>query len=334
MSKTLSAFLTSVVFGTEGTQGVETGSYDFLWGSSEKDGLSMGEVPFDFRPLRGARGQVAASFRECQNLPGGDLGPAPLDLGTACGKFLAILNAHLQNVTVAGTEAPYTYTGSPATAAIEDGEWATISIIKDTGIANQAHLFTGCVVDELELSWKTGEPLMYAAKGIKAMAGATDGTMPTVPAPCAHGYLQAPRITCTWNGTEAYPASFKIISKQNFADKQSGTAKGRVGHVLGDYEASIELTVWRNEDSHTNWVNPFYTGAVGTLVVTGYTDSSLGTLTGGGVPTLTFTAYCKVEAPNDLNAQTGDLVDTVVLRPVVDTAMPTFTLTQESSTLL
>lgn len=334
MSKTISAFLTSVVFGTEGTQGVEASAYDFLWDSSEKDGLSMGEVPFDFRPIRGGRGQLASGFRECQNLPGGDLGPAPIDLGTACGKFLAILNAHLQNMSVTGTAAPYTYTGSPAVAAITDGDWSTISIIKDTGVANQAHLYTGCVVDELEISWKTGEPIMYTPKGIKAMAGATDGTMPTVPSPCAHGYIQAPRITCLWNGAEVYPASFKIIGKQNFADKQAGTAKGRVGHVLGDYEDNIELTVWRNENSHANWVNPFYTGAVGTLVITGYTDSSLGTLTGSGVPTLTFTAYCKVEAPNDLNAQTGDLIDTVALRAVVDTAMPTFTLTQESATLL
>ena len=334
MSKALSSYLTGVVFGAEGTQGVISASLTSLWDSADGDSLSLGETPFDAKPLRGARGQLNTSFRECQNLPGGDLGAAPISLGTEAPKFLQVLQAHLQNVSVTGTEAPYTYAGTPAVLPVEEGDWYTLSFVKDTAVASQAHVFLGCVVDELELSWKAGEPIMYVPKGIKAMSSSTDGTAPTLPSPSAGGYLQAPSISCTWNGTEVYPASWKINSKQNFADRQSGNAKGRIGFVLGDYEGAVEMSVWRNEDSHDNWVNPFYTGSTGTLVITASAPVANGTLTGGLAPTLVYTAYCRVDAPNDLNAKSGDLMDTVKLRTMADVSLPAFSVTQESASLL
>jgi len=267
-----------------------------------------------------------------QQLPGGSLPAMPIAIGTAGAKPLVLLQAHLQGLAVVGTTAPYTYTGTPATAAIEDDEWFTLSCIKETGIDNHAHRFLGCVIDELELAWEAGGPITIAPTSIKAMSGDTDGTMPTIPAPSSDGYLQAPRIACLWNGTEIHPASWKINSKNNISDWQSGSARGRIGFVLGDHECNVEVEVWRNENSHDNWVGPFYDNSVGTLVITAYPATV--TLTGGLPPTFSFTAYMKVELPSNLNTNSSDLKDTVTLRALADISMPVWSLTQESGTLL
>jgi hypothetical protein len=332
MSTTLSGFLTGVAFGVETGMGTEASSYDYLWDAQDADGLDLGESPFDMRALRGARGQVSAGHRVMQQLPGGSLPAMPMSIGTASAKCLSLLQAHLQGLAVVGTTAPYTYTGGPATAAIEDTAWYTLSFIKETGVENQAHRFLGCVIDELEVAWEAGGPITIAPTSIKAMSGEYDGTMPAFPDPSSDGYLQAPRIACTWNGTEIHPASWKINSKNNISDWQSGSARGRIGFVLGDHECNVEVEVWRNENSHDNWVGPFYDNSVGTLVITAYPATV--TLTGGLPPTFSFTAYMKVELPSNLNTNSSDLKDTVTLRALADISLPVWSLTQESGTLL
>ena len=332
MSKTLSGFLTGVCYGPEGTMGVEAATYPYLWDAQESDGLTLGEEPYDAKHLRGARGQVAASYRQMQHLPGGSLPAMPMSIGTSNAKVLSLLQAHLQGLAVVGTTAPFTYTGGPATAAIEDDDWYTLSVIKETGVDDHAHRFLGCVIDSLELAWTAGGPITINPTTIKALSGDSDGTMPAMATPSALGYLQAPRISCTWNGTEIHPASWTIRSACNIADRQSGSARGRVGFVMGDYEGVVEIEVWRNEDSHTNWVAPFAAGAVGTLVISAYPDEA--DLTGGNPPTFTYTAYCKVELPNDLNTNSGDLMDTVMLRAMADISLPVFSLTQQTGALL
>lgn len=332
MSTTFNGFLTGVAFGVEGTMGVEAATYPYLWDAQEADGLDLGETPFDMRALRGARGQVSAGHRVMQNLPGGSLPAMPLAVGTATVKPLALLQAHLQGLAVSGTAAPYTYTGSPAAAAIADDDWYTLSVIKETGIDNHAHRFLGCVIDELELAWEAGGPITISPATLKAMSGDSDGTMPAFPSPSSEGFLQAPRVSCTWNGTELHPASWTISSRNNIADRQSGSARGRVGFVMGDYECDIEVECWRNEDSHDRWVGPFFANSVGTLVIAAYPATV--TLTGGQPPTLTVTAYCKVELPSNLNTNNSDLKDSVTLRALVDTSLPVFSLTQESGSLL
>ncbi|MFA7144944.1 MAG: hypothetical protein WC088_06755 [Candidatus Izemoplasmatales bacterium] len=332
MSKTLSGFLTGVAFGAEGTMGVEAATYPYLWDAQETDGLDLGESPYDVRALRGARGQVGAGHRVMQQLPGGSLPAMPIAIGTAGAKPLVLLQAHLQGLAVAGATAPYTYTGTPATAAIEDDEWFTLSVIKETGVDNHAHRFLGCVIDELEIAWEAGGPITIAPTALKAMSGDADGTMPTFPTPSSDGYLQAPRIACLWNGTEIHPASWTITSKCNIADRQSGSARGRIGFVMGDYDGAVEVEVWRNEDSDTNWVGPFYDGAIGTLSIAAYPATV--TLAGGQPPTFTYLGYFKVELPSNLNTNNSDLKDTVTLRCMADTSLPVFSLTQESGTLL
>lgn len=332
MSRTISSFLTNVLFGTEAGMGTETSSYAFLWDSEESDSLTFGEEPIDIKVLRGARGQLSSGFRECQNLPGGALGAAPIALGTADAKFLSILYAHFQSVGTSGIASPYTYTFTPTTG-LDDDAWFTLSVLKDTGVDSQAHLYTGCIVDELEIAWESGQPIMFTPT-FKAMESSNAGTMPeSLPTPAAGGYLQAPNISVQWNGSEIYPASFSISSLNNTPDKQSGDAKGRKGFVVGDYSGNIELSVWRNENSDADWVSPFYNNSLGTVVITATMDTSYGTI-GGAAVTMTYTAYCRVEAPNDLTVNTGDLVDTVTLRVMADTSLPVLTLTQNVDSLL
>lgn len=332
MSKTLPGFLTAVAFGVEGTQGVQAATFPYLWPAGDSDSLTMEEKPFDVTVLRGARGQLSSGFRSLQHLPGGALPAAPITIGTSCGMFLSVLQAHLQGLAVVGTGAPYTYTGGPVATPPEDGDWFTLSIMKTTGIDEKCHRFLGCVISDLELGWKAGEALTYAPSGIKAMSADCEGTLASIPTPSVFGFLQAPRIACSWNGTEVSPANFSIKSECNYGDRQSGSARGRVGHALGDYKCSVELGVWRNDYSAEKWVDPFYTGAVGTLVITGYPATV--TLTGGLPPTFSFTAHLQVKEPNPLNTGGGDLIDKVTLGAVADSTLPVFSLTQETGALL
>jgi hypothetical protein len=332
MSKTIPGFMTGVAFGVEGTQGVQAATFPYLWAADESDSLSMEENPYDATVLRGARGQVSSGFRSVQHLPGGGLPAAPISIGTACGMFLAILQAHLQGLAVVGTSAPFTYTGSPAAAPPDDGDWFTLSIMKATGIEEKYHRFLGCIPSDVEIAWKAGEPMTCTPSAIKAMSADCEGTLANLPNPSVFGFLQAPRIACTWNGTEVNPANFSIKSHANFADRQSGNARGRVGHALGDYSCGVEIGVWRHEESAEKWVDPFFTGAVGTLVITGYPATV--TLTGGLPPTFTFTAHLQAKEPNPLNTGRSDLIDKVTLGAVADSTLPVFSLTQQLGTLL
>lgn len=333
MSKAISGFLTSLAWGVEANQGTEAATFPYLWNSEESDSLSFGESPFDQKPLTGARGQTSTSYRVVQNLPGGDLGAAPIIFGTDSTQSLQLLLAHFQQVTESGASAPYTYSFSPVTDGIDEGNFNTISISKNTGIDGAAHLYTGCVVDALNISWEQGGVLSWVPS-IKAMESDYDDTAPTTPSVATGGFMQAPNINITWNGTEIHPSSFSIDSMNNYPDRQSGDARGRYNYVVGDYTGAVNLSVWRDDSSADHWVNPFYSETLGTLAITATMDTSYGTITGGNAVTLTYTAYCRVEMPNDMPGSRDDVVDDVVLRTMNNTALPILTITAESTGLV
>ena len=332
MSKTISGFLTGIVWGTEGTQGTVAATSPYLWNSEESDGLTFGEEPLDLRPMDGGRGQSKSSFRVAQNLPGGALGAIPMHFGTDATEALLLLQAHYQSFTEAGTAAPYTYTFTPILTAIEDGSFSTLSFSKEVGEADQAHQYLGCIVDELEMSWETNGAIMFNPT-VKAMSSSNDATMPLFPAVPTDGFMQAPNIAVSWRGTTVYPSAWSITSKNSSPDKQSGSARGRQAHAVGDFECEITIDVWRNDGVDTLFVSPFYDNSEGTLVITATMDVGYGTITGAVPVEMVITAECMVQEPDDLPTGNGDLIDTFVLKVVNDTAL-TVALNADSTGLI
>ncbi|MCK4522180.1 MAG: hypothetical protein KAU20_06405 [Nanoarchaeota archaeon] len=319
MSKTINGFETAVVWGTEATQGTPAVAFPFLWNGAESDSLTPGETPIDERPFTGNRGQNSVSFRAGQNLPGGGLGKATLPFGTDAVAVIRMLQAHFQNVVETGVAAPYTYTASPIGSAIEDGSFHTISLVKNTGVEDKCHGFYGCVIPDLEIGWEGAGGIFANPSGVKAMSFSPEVTMPSIPAPSADGYIQAPNIAVSWNGTEIQPAKWSYLGKDLAGDKISGSATGRWGHSVGDYEAMITLDVWRSGDSDTRWVSPFYANTLGTLSIVGTMDLSYGSVAAATPVTFTLTAYCMVEKPLDLPTGEGDLTDAVSLKVMNNT---------------
>lgn len=332
MSKTINGFETAIVWGAETTQGTAPASYPYLWNSAESDSLSFGEEPLDEKILDGLRGQKSSTYRHAQNLPGGGLGQASIAFGTDPLAAILLLQSHFQQITETGGSAPYTYTATVYGSAIDDGSFHTLAFCKNVGVADKAHLYLGCIVDELEIGWESGGAIYFTPSGIKAMSSDNEATMPAIPASSTDGYIQAPNITVTWNGTEVQPAKWMFKGLCSSPDKQSGSARGRWGHGVGDYEATVAMDMWRS-DSSDEWVDPFYANTVGTLVITGTMDTSYGTVAAATAMTFTLTAHCMVEMPNDLPASDGDIIDTVNLK-VIDIDNLSVALTAASTGLL
>jgi hypothetical protein len=141
------------------------------------------------------------------------------------------------------------------------------------------------------------------------------------------GFLQAPNIDVTFNGGTVYPTAFEFVSNNNCPDRQSGNIRGRVGHILGDWTGEFSLSCWRDDDFYTNFVAPFASNAVGTVVITATMDTAYGTTAGTSPVTLTTTLYVRVNEVPDLAVTTGEMIETVNFKVVVDT-LPTIALTQ------
>lgn len=326
MSKVINSFLTRILIAKETTQGTPEGTFDYLWPSGESDSLTLGETPFDEVALRGVRGQLSTGFRQLQNLPGGALGEAPLQLLPDAESIRDIFLSHFQKVTKTGSVAPYTYTYTPQTAGIEDGSFTTLTICKDTGIADACHIYAGCLANTLTLGWEQGGVLKWTPE-FTGMSSDVVGSTPAALSLGTGGFLQAPNINVTYNGGTVYPTAFEFVSNNNCPDRQSGNARGRVGHILGDWTGEFSLSCWRDDDFYTNFVAPFANNAVGTVVITATMDTAYGTTAGTSPVTLTMTLYVRVNEAPDLAVTSGEMIETVNFKVVVDT-LPTIAITQ------
>lgn len=332
MSEVINSYLTRILIAPESAQGTAETTFTHLWPSTESDGLTAGETPFDESAIRGSRGQLSTGFRQLQCLPGGNLGAAPIICNISSENLLSILKSHFQDGTETGAQAPYTYTFYPATASIDDGTFYTLTILKDTGITDKCQVYSGCIADELSISWESGGVMKWQPT-FKAQNIVVTGTTPDAVALGTGGFLQPPNITFTYNGTEIYPTAWTFNSMNNSGDRVSGNARGRVGHVLGDWTGELEITTWRDDDFYTHFVEPFASNTIGTAVITATMDDTFGTVASGTPLTMTITLYVRVADSPALAVQSGDMTETVNFKVVMDTH-PTIAVTQATSGII
>jgi hypothetical protein len=119
----------------------------------------------------------------------------------------------------------------------------------------------------------------------------------------------------------------------NSADRQSGNARGRVGHLLGDYSGEITLSTFRDDNFYNHFVAPYNANTIGTLEITSTMDTSYGTTSSGVAVTTVITALVRIAESPELAVTTGEMIETVNFKVVADT-LPTVSITQLTGALV
>lgn len=248
-----------------------TGGY--LWLSGSPDSMDLG-VKTLHRNVYGNRYAKETQLKVVSSDPNGALGKTPLwfKRDGIHSRLNRILNTHFQNFHAASPIPPAPcYTAHYPT----DDVPTTVSgftIIRDMGFGlGTANVWSSCVANELEVSWKVGEPVMVKPTFL-CLNGQPHttvvGAVVSDDVDYQEVYAQAPDITCSWNGTTFQPASFNIKSTNNINIKHSHESKIPVGMTFGKFNAELTLDVWVDEN-YNSWFIPNYLGASSPMGVTG-----------------------------------------------------------------
>jgi len=322
MSKALSGWQSRIVWGPETNIGTAV-TPTVLWLSNESDSLSFGEAPIDLtEAFTAARGAVSTQLRTGVYAPEGDLGAAPIYLNGSSTDFLTLSYAFFQKYA-RGTENAentiYTYTFSQATDQLDEGSIKAITILKDTGMGSgKCPRMDGAVINSMVYSWDFGGAILQTPS-IMALSAIDNGTAPAaISAPTA-GFLQAPNIAITFNGTTIHPVGWKLTLNNNIDGVPSPSNEAWRTFSFGQATGEVELKMWRDEDFYGRFVATYDSMAIGTLVITASVDASYGTHADGSAYKAVWTAYMRQAARPEMALVRGEMTDTVTMQLVYDT---------------
>lgn len=337
MSKAKSGYESRIVWAPQGTIGVAA-TPSVLWLSSESDSLVFGDVPIDFREaFTGARGAYTTQYRVGNYAPEGDLGPSPIYLDGSSTDFLNLCNCFFQTYT-RGTEneasAIYTYTFSPSTSQIDHGDIKAITILKDTGLGSGAcPRFMDCVMSKMTLSYTALGGVIEITPSFIALSAIEDGTAPGAIDPSRAGYLMAPNIAVTYNGTAIHPVGFTLTLDNSLLGVPGPSHDAYRTFSFGQTFGQVELKTWRDDSFFAQFIAPYETEAIGTLIITATVDTGYGTHADGSAYTAVITAYTRVSERQELSMQRGEMTDTTMLEVIYDASPSVFVNSVRTSNL-
>jgi len=177
------------------------------------------------------------------------------------------------------------------------------------------------MTDSIDFSWEAASNLKITPT-VKSLTASRDGTMTGTGVPITDGFVMAPKLAFSLNGTTVYPASVTWAYANTLPDRQSGASRGRSGMHLGDFTGQITISTWRNSETDAYFRAPYSNAdPTGTLIATW----TIGTAYGSHV--VDDTAYSGTittyYAPDwlDTPAQPGDLMDSFTGDILTDSTM-------------
>lgn len=321
MSKSMSGWQTRIVWGPETNIGTAVAP-SVLWNSTEADTLARGVENIDQRAVfTGARGPVTQQLRNGIYAPMGDLGAAPIYLDGSSTNFLKLSQCFFQNSARGTIDAGgvYSYTFTQLTAAPDLDALNGLTILRDIGLGSgQCPRFVGAVMSACEWSWDFGGAILVKPT-IMAMSATMDGTAPGAIAPPTAGFLQAPNIAVTFNGTPIYPVGWSFKLDNGMVGVPGPSTEGFRGFSYGDASGVITLKTWRDEDFYAHFITPYSAETIGTLVITATVDTSYGSFAASGGPyTAIWTGYVRAAEEPSMALTRGEMVDTITLEATYD----------------
>lgn len=323
MSKALNGYQTRIVWGLETSIGTEV-TPDVLWLSNESDSLVFGDVPIDFtEAFTGARGAKSAQLRAGNYGPTGELGEAPVYLDGSSTDFLEFCTVMFQN-SARGTynagSAIYTFTFTQSTSQIDSASIRSMTVLKDTGMgAGKNPVFAGAVIDSCTWSWDFGGAIMQKPT-LYGLSGREDGTAPSDINSPSQGFMQAPNIAVTFNGSAIYPVGWAITLNNNIAPVPGPSTDAYRTYSYGQATGEVELKVWRDDSSFfSDFVSSYNDETVGTLVITASVDTSYGSFSDGSAYRAIWTVYVRTPERPEMAMTRGEMVDTIKLQTIYDT---------------
>ena len=321
MSKAMSGWQARVVYSPETNIGTAV-TPAILWLSTESDSLGFGEAPIDMmEAFTGARGAVSSQLRTGVLAPGGDLGAAPIYIDGSATDFLNFSYRFFQKYVRGTIDAGgvYSYTFSPTDAQIDEASIKALTVLKDTGMGSgKCPLFGGAIVSAMKYSWDFGGAIMQTPT-LMALSAVDNGTAPSDIAPPTAGFLQAPNMSVTFNGTTIHPVGWSITLDSNVDGVPGPSTNAYRTFSFGQATGEVELKVWRDEEFYAHFVAPYDAMSIGTLVITATVDDSYGTHANGSAYTAIWTAYTRAKARPEMGLVRGEMTDTVTLDVIFDT---------------
>lgn len=321
MSKAMSGWQRRIVWAPETNIGTAV-TPTVLWNSTESDSLAFGEEPIDMmEAFTGARGAISTQLRTGIYAPGGDLGAAPIYMDGSSTDFLNLCHAFFQKYvrgTVDAEDAIYSYTFTQTDAQLEGSVIRGLTVLKDTGFGSgKCPQLAGAVIDSMAFAWDFGGAITMTPT-LMALSAIENGTAPAAIAPSSAGYLQAPNISATFNGTAIHPVGWKITLNNNIDGVPGPSNEAWRTFSYGQATGEVELKVWADDDFYAHYVTPYDAMTVGTLVITANVDVSYGTQASGTGYTAIWTVYTRVPARPEMALARGEMVDTVTLTAIYD----------------
>ena len=254
--------------GTMGTSG-------FRYLSDVADSLSIGAQAHGRRVV-GNRFFRKEHLRILSTAPGGGMGPTPFwfDSGGNHKNVNRLLNSHFQN-TSSGSSVLNFVRHFPVSA--QPANLGGFTIRRNIGLGNdKAYVWRSAIADQLTIEWKAGQPITMTPTMLtmEALPGdEVEGATADTSSAYQNYYYMAPALQCTWNGTEFFPAGWKITSKNNTQTKYGPNSKAPTGFAMGVFEADFEMDVWIEDDFIQRYVpadnlgtSPTPTDLLGTFV--------------------------------------------------------------------
>jgi len=315
MSDTTHGWETWVRFAKQAGQGT-VGSTWHTYDADDADSLTMGEVPIDRTSIHGRRKRPESSYRRGHYMPGGALGAYPFHLATGTG--LAALDIPLlfkchcgsYAVSSGGGTAESTLTYTPVTTQVATADWPYLTFQKDTGISAKGEQYLDSWIDELSIAWSVDAQYMTITPTIKSLSGGTASTITGDGTAITAGFYDASTVNFTWQGTAIYPTALDFTSSQNTPDGMAASVRGRKRVSVGDFTGIVNLSMPRDGDLATWFVDQYGNATQGTLIVSGTLSTDYGTTLSGNPLTFALTTYLMVNPTAQPTGQ-GEMIDSI-----------------------
>lgn len=255
------------------------GTTSFRYLSDQPDSLSIGAEAHARRVI-GNRFLRKEHLRILKTTPGGALGPTPFWFAKNNQQtdLNRLLNSHFQNESQECGIPPLPCWSRHFPVSTQPDNLGGFTIRRNIGLGeSSAYVWTSAITNKLVVDWKVGMPVMLTPEMKTLWALPNEAVTGTTNDNTAYQsyFYQAPAIGCTWNGTAFYPAGFKITSDNAVNTQWGGASKQPIGFTLGQFQASLELDVWIDDNFYSwfvpkenigTWITP--TDTLGTFVCT------------------------------------------------------------------
>lgn len=269
----------------------------FRYLSDVPDSLTIGAESHS-RKVIGNRFMRKEHLRILKTTPGGSLGPTPMWFSATNRQtnLNRLLNSHFQNQKQACGIPPAPCWSRHFPVSTQPTNLGGFTIRRNIGLgATNSYVWTSAITDKLTIDWRVGMPVMLTPemRTLWAMPGEAVSITANADSAYQRYYYQAPALNCLWNGTAFNPAGWRITSQNNIITQWGPSSKQPIGFNLGQFQASLELDVWI-DDNFLSWFVP---------------KANIGT---SSTPADTLgTFYCKVEGPFDDYAGTLTQFNTI-----------------------